>query len=146
MKLLKSLIAFVMVTQFAYAQTPFDLGGVKSYYPVVELNTDRIDVKYKTQLLDMIKETSKELSINTENFSSRSLAFLVSYIGVGDELAIKLELLLGETMQRADTKEDVFVISYMSSRIFVPEDEEELIDSAEGMLENFADQYKEDNL
>lgn len=146
MKLLKSLIAFVMVAQFGYAQTPFDLGGIKSYFPVVELNTDRIDIKYKAQLLDMIKETSKELSINTENFSSRSLAFLVSYIGVGDELAIKLELLLGETMQRADTKEDVFVISYMSSRIFVPEDEEELIDSAEGMLENFADQYKEDNL
>lgn len=142
----KLLFALVFFTTFIYAQTPFDLGGIKSYFPVVELNTDRIDIKYKAQLLDMIKETSKELSINTENFSSRSLAFLVSYIGVGDELAIKLELLLGETMQRADTKEDVFVISYMSSRIFVPEDEEELIDSAEGMLENFADQYKEDNL
>lgn len=142
----KLLFALVFFTTFTYAQTPFDLGGIKSYFPVVELNTDRIDIKYKAQLLDMIKETSKELSINTENFSSRSLAFLVSYIGVGDELAIKLELLLGETMQRADTKEDVFVISYMSSRIFVPEDEEELIDSAEGMLENFANQYKEDNL
>jgi hypothetical protein len=146
MKLFKNIIAFAMLAQLAYAQTPFDLGGIKSYYPVVEISTNRVDTKYKDILLDMIKETSKEIGINTENFSSRSLAFLVSYISVDDMLALKLELLLGETMMRLDTKDKVFVISYMSGRIFVPEDEDDLIDNAQSMLENFANQYKEDNL
>ncbi len=70
----------------------------------------------------------------------------MSYIGVGDELAIKLELMLGETMKRNDTKEDVFVLSYLNGSIFVPEDKEELLEKAESLLESFADQYKEDNL
>jgi hypothetical protein len=146
MKTFKLIVFLSLFASFLHAQTPFDLGGVKSYYPVVEINTDRIDAKYKNILLNMIKETSKELCINTENFSSRSLAFLVSYIGVGDELAIKLELMLGETMKRSDTKDDVFVLSYLNGSIFVPEDKEELLDKAESLLESFADQYKEDNL
>lgn len=146
MKIFKAVLLLLLLTPFGHAQTPFDLSGIKSYYPVVEINTDRIDAKYKTILLDMIIETSKELSIDTNNFSSRSLAFLVSYIAVGDQLAVKLELLIGETMLRVDTKEEVFVVSYMSSRIFVPEDEEELVNNAENLLENFAAQYKEDNL
>lgn len=146
MKKFKITLILLLLVTFSYAQTPFDLGGVKSYYPVVEINTQRIDTKYKNILLNMIKETSKELCINTENFSSRSLAFLVSYIGVGDELAIKLELMLGETMKRNDTKEDVFVLSYLNGSIFVPEDKEELLEKAESLLESFADQYKEDNL
>jgi len=146
MKRFKAALLALFICVYGYAQTPFDLTGVKSYYPVVEINSDRIDAKYKHILLDMIKKSSKELSIDTDNFSSRSLAFLVSYIGVGNELAIKLELLLGETMTRLDTDEEVFVVSYMSGRIFVPQDEEELVDNAEELLENFAAQYKEDNL
>lgn len=146
MKKFKIAVLIMLLAATLSANTPFDLSGVKSYYPVVEINSERIDAKYKNILLSMIKDTSGELSIDTDNFSSRSLAFLVSYIGVGDTLAIKLELMLGETMLRIDTKDNVFVVSYMSSRIFVPEDDEELIDNAESMLEAFATQYKEDNL
>lgn len=146
MKRFKITFTLLFLATFSQAQTPFDLAAVKSYYPVVEINTDRIDAKYKNILLNMIIETSKELSIDTDNYSSRSLAFLVSYIGVGDELAIKIQLMLGETMTRLDTQENVFVVSYMNGRIFVPEDEDELVDKAESLLESFADQYKEDNL
>lgn len=147
MKLFKAFFLFFFFVFSLEAQTPFVLTGVQSYYPVVELNTDKIDAKYKELLLDMLVQKSKELGIKTKNFSSRSLAFLVSYIGVGDTLALKLELMLGESVMRLDTKEEIFVLSYMNARIFVPEDpQEELLEQAEELLEIFGAQYKEDNL
>lgn len=147
MRLIKIFLFLSLFAAFANAQTPFELSGVKSYYPVVELNSDKIDKKYKQLLLDMIVETSEELNINTQNFSTRSLAFLISFIGVGDTIALKMELMLGENAKRLDTKESVFVISYMNSRIFVVEDlESDLLDNAQELLYNFAIQYKEDNL
>lgn len=147
MKFIKTSIFLSLFALFANAQTPFELSGVKSYYPVVELNSDRIDKKYKQILLDMIVETSEELEINTQNFSTRSLAFLISYIGVGDTIALKIELMLGENANRLDTKDNIFVISYMSSRILVVEDLEfDLLETAQELLYNFAQQYKDDNL
>lgn len=138
---------FLCFISHVQAQTPFTLSGVKSYYPVVEFNTDKIDTKYKEQILAMLIKKSTKLGIETKNFSSRSLAFLISYIGVGDTLALKMELLLGENVMRLDTKEEIFVLSYLSSRIFVPENlEEELLENAEELLDMFGAQYKEDNL
>ena len=147
MKFFKIIVFASLFFSSLYAQTPFVLTGIKSYYPVVELNTDKIDVKQKQVILDMIVQKSAQLGIETQNFSTRSLAFLISYIGVGDTLALKIELMLGESAMRLDTKEEIFVLSYLNGRIFVPEDaEEELLEHAEELLEIFAAQYKEDNL
>lgn len=147
MKLLRNIILLLMFSQLAVAQTPFILTGVKSYYPVVEINTNKIDPKYRDVLLDMIIDMSKGLSINTQNFSSRSLAFLIRQIKMGEETALKMDLLLGEDAMRLDTKEEVFVVSYMSSRLFAPKDiEKEIVSNAKSLLDAFAAQYKEDNL
>lgn len=129
-----------------FAQSPYILTGVKSYYPVVEINSDNIDVKYKTMIKKMIIEKSDELGISTKNFSTRSLAILINYISVGDTLALKVSLMLAEDAMRLDTKEEVFVLSYVSTKIFVVSDmDEELPDVIEDMLDTFGEQYKEDN-
>lgn len=147
MKTVKIFLLLSIFTASIYAQTPFVLSGVKSYYPVVEINTDKIDTKYKQIILDMMVEKSKKLGVETRNFSSRSLAFLISFIGVGDTIALKMDLMVGENAIRLDTKEEIFVVSYMSNRIFVPEElEDDLLSNAEELLEMFAAQYKEDNL
>ncbi len=147
MNLFKTVLFLSLFASSIWAQTPFVLTGVKSYYPVVELNTDKIDASYKKRILDMLVQKSTELGVETKDFSTRSLAFLISYIGVGDTLALKIELMLGESAMRLDTKEEIFVLSYLNGRIFVPEDaEEELLEHAEELLEIFAAQYKEDNL
>jgi len=146
-KIFKTVLFLSLFASSIWAQTPFVLTGVKSYYPVVELNTDKIDVKQKQKILDMVIQKSTKLGIETKNFSTRSLAFLISYIGVGDTLALKVELMLGESVMRLDTKEEVFVLSYLNGRIFVPENgDEELLEQAEELLDIFAAQYKEDNL
>jgi hypothetical protein len=147
MKTFKLLLFLSVFTSLMYAQTPFVLTGVKSYYPVVEINSDKIDPKYKQIILDMMIKKSTELKIDTKNFSSRSLAYLIGFVSVGDAIALKIELMLGENVIRVDTKEEIFVISYMSSRTFVPEElGSDLLDSAEEMLDAFVLQYKEDNL
>lgn len=108
MKTVKIFLLLSILTASIYAQTPFVLSGVKSYYPVVEINTDKIDTKYKQIILDMM---------------------------------------VGENAIRLDTKEEIFVVSYMSNRIFIPEDvEDDLLSNAEELLEMFAAQYNEDNL
>ncbi|OHE12618.1 MAG: hypothetical protein A2525_07035 [Sulfurimonas sp. RIFOXYD12_FULL_36_11] len=147
MKTFKLFLFLSVFTSLMYAQTPFVLTGVKSYYPVVEINSDKIDPKYKQIILDMMIKKSTELKIDTKNFSSRSLAYLIGFVSVGDAIALKIELMLGENVIRVDTKEEIFVISYMSNRTFVPEElGSELLDSAEEMLDAFVLQYKEDNL
>lgn len=147
MKLLRNLFICLLLAYTAHAQTPFVLTGVKSYYPVVELNTDKIDVSYKKRILDMVIEKSTELGVETKSFSTRSLAFLISYIGIDDTLALKVELMLGESAMRLDTKEEIFVLSYINTHIFVPYNPgEELLEHAEELLDIFAAQYKEDNL
>jgi len=129
-----------------FAQSPYILTGVNSYYPVVEINSDSIDMKYKALIKKMIVEKSNELGISTQNFSTRSLAVLINYISVGDTRALKVSLMLAEDAMRLDTKEDVFVLSYVDTKIFVVTDlEEELPDTIEDMLDTFGEQYKEDN-
>lgn len=147
MKIFKIMLFISFFASFLHAQSFFVLSGIKNYYPVVEINSDKIDQRYKGLLLDMLLRESKKIGIDTKNFSSRSLAFLVSFLSVGDAVALKIELLLGENVLRSDTKEEIFVISYMSSRIFVPEElGSELLENAEEMLNTFTTQYKEDNL
>lgn len=147
MKIFKTILFLSLFSSSIWAQTPFVLTGVKSYYPVVELNTDKIDASYKKRILDMVIEKSTELGVETKNFSTRSLAFLISYIGVDDTLALKVELMLGESAMRLDTKEEIFVLSYINTHIFVPYNPgEELLEHAEELLDIFAAQYKEDNL
>ena len=147
MKILNTFLFLSVFSSFLFAGTPFILSGVKSYYPVVEINSDKIDKKYKDVILDMLIKKSDELKIETNNFSSRSLAFLIGYIGVGDIIALKIDLMLGENMIRPDTKEEVFVVSYMNGRIFTVEDlESDLLNNTEDLLDSFAAQYKEDNL
>ena len=54
--------------------------------------------------------------------------------------------MLAEDAMRLDTKEEVFVLSYVSTKIFVVTDmDEELPDVIEDMLDTFGEQYKEDN-
>lgn len=147
MKIIKAVLFISVLATLLYAKSPFTLTGVKSYYPVVELHSEKIDKKYKKIVLDLLIEMSNELGVETKNFSSRSLTFLINYISVGDILALKVSLVLGEDVMRLDTKDEIFVLAYAKSRIFVVENiEEDLIYNVEDLLEEFAEQYREDQL
>jgi len=59
---------------------------------------------------------------------------------------LKVQLLLGEEVRRIDDNEEVFALTYQKEDIFEVENlDEDLIDSVEYLLEEFKDQYIEDN-
>lgn len=128
------------------AQSFFVLTGLKSYDPVVSIGTSKVDKKYRVEILELMESMSKELGVSTKGHSSRALAFDIRNFSVGDTVALKVDLIMGETVLRAEDKEQIYVLSYMDTHMFVPEDlEEDLMDNVEEMLEKFALQYKEDN-
>ncbi|MDQ1325470.1 MAG: hypothetical protein QG564_594 [Campylobacterota bacterium] len=133
-------------SSLAWAQSPFILTGLKSYTPVVAIEAGKADKKIKSMILEEMEEMSKELGIDTKGDTSRAFAFDIKRIGVGEMIALKVDLLVGENLQRPEGKEQLFAISYMDTHIFVPEDlEEDLMDTVDEMLIKFASQYKEDN-
>lgn len=124
------------------AQSFYVLTGVKNYDPIVVNMTTSVDIKYNAEIKELMQTMSKELNIDTKGHPSRVLAFIITNFSVGDTVALKLDLELGEYMQRSDTKEKVFALTYVDTRMFKPEDlEEDLIDNVEEMLEKFALQH-----
>jgi len=143
MKILFFLSTFFML---ASAQSPFILTKFKSMYPLVEIYTKKVPQKYKQEITEIIKSYAKEMKISTAGFSSRPFAIVVSRVAVGETLVLKVQLLLGEEVKRLDDGEEVFALTYQKEDIFEVENlEEDLIDSVEYLLEDFKDQYIEDN-
>ena len=130
----------------AFAQTPFILTKFKSFYPIVEIYTDKVPQTYKAEIKKIMQEYAKEMQISTEGYSDRPLAIVVSRVAVGKTLVLKVQLLLGEEVRRIDDNEEVFALTYQKEDIFEVDDlDEDLIDSVEYLLEEFKDQYIEDN-
>lgn len=147
MKLLKFLLlSFIFTTIIQAEGTPFILTGIKKVYPVVELHSDYVPKKYKDVIMEKIKNKLASLSISTEGFSNRSFAMIVADAAVGENPVIKIMFLIGEDVKRTDDNEEIFAITYMNNDIFDLEDvNETLPESVDFLLEQFAEQYQEDN-
>ena len=97
-------------------------------------------------MTQLIVEYTNELKIDTSGYSQRVLGIIVSRVAIGEELVLKVELLVGEEVKRLDDNEEVFAITYQKTDIFEVENlEEDIVDSAEYLLSDFKDQYEEDN-
>lgn len=143
MKFLFMLITFCTLS---FAQTPFTLTKFNSLYPMVEIYTDKVPDSYKAKITKILKEYTDALGINTKGYSDRPLVIMISRIAVGDKLTLKMALMIGEEVKRLDDGAEVFAITYQKVDIFEVEDlDEDLIDTVEYLLEDFKEQYVEDN-
>ena len=143
---MKILIILLTAYLLAFGQTPYLLTKFKTAYPLVEVYTDKVPQSYKKEITQIIKEYTKELKIDTSGYSERVIGIIISRVAIGNTLVLKVELLVGEEVKRLDDNEEVFAITYQKSDIFEVENlEEDLIDSVEYLLEDFKDQYEEDN-
>ncbi len=128
------------------AQTPFILTDIKKVYPMVEINTKEVPQSFKSDFLAKLKQMTKKLNIDTTGYSQRPLVIQISTSSVGDTLVYKTVLMMGEEVKRLDDGEEVFAITYQMSDKIEPDNlKEELYESVDFLLEQFADQYKEDN-
>jgi len=143
---MKVLLLLITLYLYVSAQTPYTLTTFKNVYPLVEIYTKKVPASYKQELTEIIKEYTKEMGISTEGYSQRPLAIIVSRVAIGKTLVLKVQLILGEEVKRLDDGEEVFALTYQKEDIFeVNNLEEDLIDSVEYLLEEFKDQYMEDN-
>ena len=142
---MKLLLIILLTTSTMYAQSFYVLTGVTDYDPLVE-SIPELAI-YTDEIYEEMREMSEEIKVNTAGHPSRVLAFIISKFSVGDTLAYKIELELGEYMKRDGQKEGVFALSYIDTRMFKADDdiEDALMDRVDDMLLRFADQYKDDN-
>jgi len=142
---MKLLLLSILSGVIVYAQSFYVLTGVTEYDPLVSSVPDL--VIHNEEILEEMKEMSKELKVNTSNHPSRVLAFLISKVSIGDVIGYKINLELGEYMKRDGKKEGIFALSYVDSHLIAASDdvEDDLMDTVEEMLSKFAYQYKDDN-
>ncbi|MDD3592809.1 MAG: thioredoxin family protein [Sulfurovum sp.] len=134
------------------AESFFVLNNIKKVYPVIEIQTDKIDQSYKSTIRSTMEETLKELGIDTSGYDPRSLALIVYHSYAGETLMIQTELIIGEEVRRLDDGEKVFGLTYQDREHFAVRDindiesiEEGVEDSVDAILSRFAEQYRDDN-
>jgi len=144
---MKKLILLTLIfSTYLLAQTPFILTGIKKVYPMVEINTKVVPQSYKEDFFNKLIKTTKRLNIDTTGYSHRPLVIQITTSNVADTTVYKTVLIMGEEMKRLDDGEEVFAITYqMSDEIETDDLKEELYESVDFLLEQFADQYVEDN-
>jgi hypothetical protein len=102
--------------------------------------------KYKKIILENIKETADSVGIDTSGYSQRSMKILIDDVYVTTDKILSVSLIVGEEVKRMDDGVEVFATTYMNTKIFKVDDlDENLLDSVDSLLYEFARQYKEDN-
>ena len=147
---IKTFTLFLLTSMVLQAQSFYVLTGVDSYDPIVVNMSREVPKKYTVELKEMLTSISKELGVNIEGHPSRILGFILTDFSVGDTIALRVELSLGEYVLREGHKDKIFAVTYTSIQQFAPskdkeEFEEQLIDLCEEMLDKFFLQHKEDN-
>ncbi|WP_457749672.1 hypothetical protein [Sulfurimonas sp.] len=131
---------------FVFAQTSFVLTKFKSVYPLVKIHTQKVPAEYKQKIMKILTTYTKELGINTQGYSQRAMTIVIDRIAVGKKLVLRIKLVVGEDVQRLDDGEEVFALTYEKGDISEIENmDEDIIDTVEYLLEDFKDQYTEDN-
>jgi len=146
MRVIGSMLFLVLSFSALFAESFYTLTGVKSYDPMVVNMTKSVDKKYDAEIQTLMQELSQRLKIDTSLHDSRVLVVVLSDFSVGETVALKVSLELGEYVTRESSKEKVFGLTYSDTQMFKPKDlEEELVDTVDDMLEKFASQYENDN-
>lgn len=143
---MKILLLTLLTCTLMYGQTPFILTKFPSAYLLVEINTNKVPPEYKEKIMTILKSYTDELGINTKGYSQRAMAIIIDRMGIGKKLVLRTRLLVGEDVKRLDDGEEVFAITYQKGDISEIENlDEDITDTVEYLLEDFKDQYIEDN-
>lgn len=143
---MRLLFALLFVVTLAQATTPYLLTKIPSVYPLVEIYSKHVPKKYIEIIKKEIIKATDELHIKNDSFSERPLTIFITDLSVDDKKAVKVALLMGEEVKRLDDGEIVFALTYFNVDIIEVDDEDfDILESVDFLLEQFKDQYIEDN-
>lgn len=128
------------------------LTKIPKVYLVVENYSSKLNDNIKQEALEILKEATKELKIDSSGYSHRSLAVILYETALESEIVLNIELDLGEMVKRIDDENEVFALTYQKRTQIAyknksDEDIHDLtIEKIELLIYDFMEQYKEDNL
>lgn len=146
----KQYLWLVIFISYLNAESFYVLTGVDRYAPIVA-NMSSKTQQYSDAIKRLMKETSDEIGVDVSGHPSRVLAFVIRDVSMGHTVGLKIDLELGEYVLRQGSKEPVFGVTYMESRLIAPDFKDEeavedaLADTVEEMLEKFRLQWLDDN-
>ncbi|MEN8717965.1 MAG: hypothetical protein ABF301_04860 [Sulfurovum sp.] len=121
-------------------------------YLVVENYSSKLNDEIKVEVLEILNDAATELNIDTSGYSHRSLAFILYETAFEGKIVLNVELVLGEMVKRVDDENQVFALTYQkrSQMSYENKTNEEIfeltVEKAELLIQDFIEQYKEDNL
>lgn len=153
---MKYLIKYILISSIFLvtlnANTMYMLTKIPKVYLVVENYSSKLNDNIKQEALEILKEATKELKIDSSGYSHRSLAVILYETALESEIVLNIELDLGEMVKRIDDENEVFALTYQKRTQIAyknksDEDIHDLtIEKIELLIYDFMEQYKEDNL
>ena len=153
---MKYLIKYILISSIFLvtlnANTMYMLTKIPKVYLVVENYSSKLNDNIKQEALEILKEATKELKIDSSGYSHRSLAVILYETALESEIVLNIELDLGEMVKRIDDENEVFALTYQKRTQIAyknksNEDIHDLtIEKIELLIYDFMEQYKEDNL
>lgn len=150
--ILRILLLSIMLNYSLNASTMYMLTTIPKAYLVVENYSTKLTDEIKVEVLEVLSDASKELKIDTSGYSHRSLAFILYETALEGQVVLNIELVLGEMVQRVDDENQVFALTYQKRTQMTYENktDEEIheltVEKTELLIQDFIEQYKEDNL
>ena len=129
----------------AQATTPFLLTKIPSVYPLVETYSKHVPKKYIKIIKKEIIKTTDALHIKSDGYSGRPLTFFITDLPIEGKQVVKVALIMGEEVKRLDDGEVVFAFTYLNVDMIEVDEDFDILESVDFLLEEFKDQYREDN-
>ena len=146
------LVSFFVLGISLNANTMFLLTKIPKAYLVVENYTSVLPMSFKKEILAEMKYYTDELKIDTSGYSHRTLAFIMYETVLDNKPVISIDLVLGEEVKRLDDNEQVYALTFEKRHQMTYsgkseyEIKEKVLEYVDLLLNDFSEQYKEDNL
>jgi hypothetical protein len=133
------------------ASTMFLLTKIPKAYLVVENYSSQVPMEIKKEILEEMKYFTDELKIDTTGYSHRTLAFVLYETILNGKPVLNIDLVLGEEVKRLDDEEEVYALTYEKRHQMSYgerseyEIKEKVLEYVDLLLNDFSEQYKEDN-
>lgn len=129
----------------------FLLTKIGKAYIVVDNYSEKLPMSVRDEIYDELKNSADELEIDTSGYSHRTFGVILYDTYIDGKMILNIDLVLGEEIKRLDDAQEVYALTYEKRKqLFLDEKDQdtindETIEAIELLLNEFSDQYKEDN-
>jgi len=137
---------FYICINTLFAVTPFSINGLKKMSVHVADYSGLLDKSMKGKLEAKMHKRLKKLGIMSDGFYNETLILLMKSQKVGKITLLNLDLMVSGDVKRMRQEQPTFGITYLlQDSVEVEDAPADAMDALEYLLEEFSDQYRQDN-